>query len=257
MISGMLPFSKTVFLLPCIILLFFIPTRVQEHNLEQRLRAPSAEHWFGTDDFGRDYAMRVFEGFQNSIGLAFQAVLASLIIGGIIAIGIIFVPALAQILNMLIDALLTFPAVLLGLIFVASFGSGSIQLLITLIFILSPVFARILRDEIRIVSAEEYIHASRLFAAPFSWILIKHILPILAPTVLAQSVSFMAVAVGLESAFSFLGIGLQLPMASIGNILRDAMRYLHTAPWLILFPGLCLLIFMLSINLLAEKWTRR
>lgn len=230
-----------------------------EQNLNERLRPPlSRGHLFGTDELGRDVWSRLVYGSRSllvvgtvSVGIAagvgFILGLISGLAGGIID-GFIM---------LLMDGVLSFPTVLLAITVVSLFGYGLPQVMLATGIVFSPVFARIVRAETMSLMTEGFVESSRALGSPLPKIVLRHILPNMAPALIVQSTITFALAVVIEASLSFLGLGTQPPNPSWGLMLKDARGYMFQAPWLALWPGLALAATVFSSNYLGDYLSDR
>jgi peptide/nickel transport system permease protein len=222
-------------------------------NLTQRLSPPSARHWLGTDDLGRDVLSRLIFGTRVSLSVGFVAVGISLIIGT--TLGLIagfFGKWIDTIIMRLVDVMLSIPTLFLILAVLAFLGPNIYNVMAIIGLTAWPGLARLVRGECLSVRERDYIQAARLAGISNFRILWVHIFPNVIAPVLVSATLGVGGAVLTESALSFLGLGVQPPMPSWGNILSIGRDYLHIAWWLSLFPACAILITVLSFNLLGE-----
>ena len=226
------------------------PTEVMMLN---KLQPPSAEFWFGTDNFGRDIFTRIIHG----MGLTLKVGFLSVAIGG--SIGVVFGIVsgyyggkIDTIIMRVMDVLLAFPGILLALAIVSVLG-GSLQNVIIAVAIFSvPAFARIVRSSTLSVRQLEYIDAVRALGASDFRIIFKHILPNVVSPIIVQATLRIATAVLTASGLSFLGLGAQPPEPEWGAMLNDGRTYMKTAPHLMLFPGMMIAIVVLAFNIFGD-----
>ncbi|MBI2916036.1 MAG: ABC transporter permease [Elusimicrobia bacterium] len=224
-----------------------------DQNLEERLQPPSIRHWCGTDDLGRDLYTRLVYGTRISllVGLVAVAIATSFgtLIGLIAGYGNRWVDSL---LMRTVDVLLCFPTFFLILMVIA-FLEPNILNVMAIIGITSwPGLARLVRGETLSLKEREYILAAKALGLPSSKILLTHILPNVIAPILVSATLGVGNAILAESSLSFLGLGVQPPTPSWGNILTTGKDYIHFAWWLSLFPGLAILVTVLAFNLLGE-----
>lgn len=236
-------------------------------NTKERLKAPSAEHVFGTDTVGRDILARTIYGGQISIFIGLTAAFVEVMMGIFIgAVAGYFGGKIDAVLMRFTEAMLNMPQLLL-LIVMSKFFSGSVPNInlfgrvlsgsvIVIIFIIGltswPYLARIVRAEFLSIKEREFILAARATGTPNWEIIFKHILPnSMAPIVVSATLG-VAGAISLEAYVSFLGMGVRAPTATWGNMLENAYRYIESAYWLWLFPGLFIVLITLSINFLGD-----
>lgn len=222
-------------------------------NAWQVLQPPSWEHWFGTDELGRDVLARVLFGARISLKVGFVAVGIAVVVGTAIGLAAGFYGGwLDSILMRLVDIMLCFPTFFLILAVIA-FLQPSIWIIMVVIGLTGWMgVARLVRAEVLAIREMEYIQAARCIGCSDLRIMLRHILPNALSPVLVAATLGVAGAILTESALSFLGIGVQPPTPSWGNILTSGKDYIEFAWWLSLFPGLAILITVLSYNLLGE-----
>ena len=234
------------------------------------LEAPSAAHWFGTDDLGRDLFARTAVGARLSLGVALGSVVAGLVVAvpiGLLA-GYLGGTWVDDVLMRVMEALQALPVFVLALFVVGMIGTGptdigpvtlsagvKVVLLLALSFL--PFFARVTRAATLVEVQEEYVAALRVVGVSRRRIMIGELLPNVIPPVLVQGFLWVGVAVFAESALSFLGLGVQPPQASLGNLLSDATSALMIGGWwLSVVPGLAILLVTIGINLLGDEVDR-
>ena len=222
-------------------------------NLEQKLLPPSAQHWLGTDNLGRDVLARMLHGASISLTVGLIAVFVSLGIGMVIgAIAGYFGGITDQILMRSVDALLCFPTFFLILTAVALLGPSLINIVVVIGLVSWTGTARLVRGEFLTLRETEYVKGARVLCQSGWRIITRHILPNAAAPILVTAVLGIPDAILSEAGLSFLGFGVQPPQATWGNIIADGKTYLLDAWWLILFPGLAILIASLSFYLAGD-----
>jgi peptide/nickel transport system permease protein len=247
--------------------LFFTEKYSNFTNTKESLQAPSAAHPFGTDMVGRDILARTVYGGQISILIGITAAFVEVMIGILIgAIAGYFGGTIDSILMRFTEAMLNMPQLLLLIVMSKFFSgqvpninvfgrvlSGSVVVIIFIIGLTSwPYLARIVRAEFLSIKEREFVLAARATGTPSWEIIFKHILPnSIAPIVVSATLG-VAGAISLEAYVSFLGMGVRAPTATWGNMLENAYRYIETAYWLWLFPGLLIVLITLSINFLGD-----
>jgi peptide/nickel transport system permease protein len=230
------------------------PYDPSEMNSKVRLSAPSVEHWFGTDQFGRDVFTRVIYGSRLSLQIAITAVFTAVIIGGIIGILSGYYGGwLDAITIRIMDVLIAFPSLLLALFLVAILGPDIKNLILAISLTRIPYFARLVRAEVASLERRPFVEAGRMVGATNFRIMIFHLLPNVFPLILVFATMDIATAVIAESSLSYLGLGAQPPTPSWGRMLTEARGFLGRAAWLSIFPGFFLMVTIISFNLLGDS----
>ncbi len=216
-------------------------------------RSPSALHWFGTDDVGRDILARVIFGARASLmaGLVSVAIAVSIGVPLGLAAGFVggFVDAL---LSRFTDAMLACPFLILAIALAAFLGPSLGNVMIAIGITTTPIFVRLTRGQVMAVKVEDYVEAARAVGNPPWRIAVVHILPNILPALIVQATLSIAAAIIAEASLSFLGLGQQPPAPSWGSMLNSAQRFLTTAPWMAVWPGLAIFLAVLSFNLLGD-----
>ncbi|RST79173.1 ABC transporter permease [Aquibium carbonis] len=229
------------------------PYDVTQLVVADRMKTPSAQHWFGTDHFGRDILAMIMVGARNSIAVAVVAVGIGMGIG--VPLGCWaaarggFVDEALMRFN---DLVFAFPALLSAVLITAIFGPGAINAIIAIGIFNIPVFARVARAGALSVWPREYILAARAAGKGKVLITIEHILPNIASILLVQGTIQFALGILAEAGLSYLGLGTQPPMPSWGRMLFDAQTRMMVAPHLALFPGFAIIVTVLGLNLLGD-----
>lgn len=248
-------FGGIVFVL-IVICAFVIPaiTGVDPNNMEavNRLKGPSAEHWFGTDEYGRDLFTRVMYGAQVSLWVGLFVAFFSCLLGTIIGILASYYKWLDQLLMRICDGLISIPGILLAIALMAAFGNTSWNVIWALTLVYTPSVARMVRASALVVKEQMYVEAAVVQGASNFRILWKYILPGVISPMIVQATFIFAQSIIAEASLSFLGAGIPAPDASWGNILQGAKSVLSKAPWTAIFPGLCVILCVLSLNLFGD-----
>ncbi|MGB8542290.1 MAG: ABC transporter permease [Candidatus Acidiferrales bacterium] len=230
------------------------PANPTAQNLPARLMAPSATHWMGTDELGRDILSRIIYGARVSMIVSVSVVLGAGIVG--LAIGALagyFGGWFDRFVNIvLINAFLSFPGILLAIAFAAFLGPGLGKVILALVITGWAGYARLARAQILQAKEMEYVLAARSVGASDMRILVRHLLPNILQPILVQATIAMAGAILAESTLSFLGVGVLAPMPSWGAMLNDARGHLFDAPHLVIFPALAVMTAVLAFNLLGD-----
>lgn len=244
-------------LLLVIVGIFYTPYDPNEMSILEKNQAPGLKHWFGTDYMGRDILSRVMEGARTTflIGLATVSIgaLAGILIGAFTGY---YGGLLDEILMRINDALVSFPSILLALVFVSIIGTGKYNIILALGIIFIPSFARVVRSEYIVQKELDYVKNAKLMGASNLRIMFIHILPN------TSSILWSAIAIGFnnailsEAAMSYLSLGVQPPDASLGRMLSEAQTYLLRAPWFAIAPGVVIVITVLGFTLISERGGR-
>jgi peptide/nickel transport system permease protein len=216
-------------------------------------KAPSALHWFGTDDVGRDVLARVIYGARASLLAGVISVGIALCVG--LPLGLLsgyaggFTDAL---LGRITDAMLACPFLILAIALAAFLGPSLGNAMIAIGITTTPIFIRLTRAQVMAVKVEDYVEAARSVGNPHWRVAVVHILPNIVPALLVQATLSIATAIIAEAALSFLGLGQQPPAPSWGSMLNSAQRFLVNAPWMAIWPGLAIFLTVLSFNLVGD-----
>jgi peptide/nickel transport system permease protein len=219
-----------------------------------RLLPPGGRYWLGTDEFGRDLLSRLLIGAQLSLGTGISSILVAALLGVNLGLFSGYLGGIADSLLMsLMNAILSFPAMLLAVVMLAVLGGSQFSALLAIAIVNIPAFARLTRAILLVEKQKGYVQAQRALGAGVVRILYREILPNLMAALLIQLTLGMAGAVLLESALSFLGLGAPPPAPSWGGMLSTGKSYLLQAPWYALVPGLALTLLVLALYLLSDS----
>jgi len=227
------------------------PARI---DLPARLMGPSASHWFGTDELGRDILSRVIYGSRISMLVGSCVVAASLTLGMIFgSLAGYYGGITDRVLNMIVmNAFMSFPGLLLAIAFVAFLGPGIFNLVFALSLGGWVGYARLVRAQVLAVREREFVEAARALGASDVRIVVRHIWPNIIQPVIVQAAIGMAGAILAEATMSFLGLGVPPPAASWGSMLNDARSHLFDSPHLVLFPAAAVMLAVLSFNFIGD-----
>jgi peptide/nickel transport system permease protein len=218
-----------------------------------RLHAPNGTYWMGTDLFGRDVASRLMAGVGQSFTVAFFSVAFASLAGTTLGLAAAwFGRRWDGVVMRVMDVLLAFPAILLALLIVAVAGPGTWTSVVAIAIVYTPIFTRVVRGPALSLKAREFVDAARTFGSSSSYIVTRHLLLNLVAPLTVQVTLALAWALLTEAGLSFLGLGTQPPSASLGLMLSDSRNLMETAPWLMIFPGLAIMISILGFNLLGD-----
>lgn len=227
-------------------------------NVDKAMQAPSALHLFGTDDVGRDVLARVVHGARITLSICASALIAAALIGG--GFGVIsgFVGGrIDMLLGRLMDVILSFPPIILGVMVTGILGPKTLNLVFALTVVHVPVFFRIARSGAMAETGLTYVEAARSIGLSEPWILFHHVTRNVLPLILVQCMVLFPLVLQIQSALGFLGLGVQPPTPDWGAILQQGKDYILLAPWMSAFPGLAILITALALMLVGRGLQRR
>ena len=228
-------------------------TIVIKQNLAERLMPPSGKHWLGTDEFGRDIFARLIHGARVSLKVGILAISISVVVGGILgAISGYFGGVIDNVIMRVVDIFLAVPSILLAIAIVSALGPSMLNLMISISVSYVPNFARIVRASVLSIRDQEFIEAAKAIGASNSRIIMKHIIPNSLAPVIVQGTLGVAGAILSTAGLSFIGLGIQPPAPEWGSMLSGGRQYLRYAWWVTTFPGVAIMITILSLNLLGD-----
>jgi peptide/nickel transport system permease protein len=216
-------------------------------------KAPTALHWFGTDEVGRDVFTRVIYGARASLLAGVISVTIALTVG--VPLGLVagyLGGWIDGLISRMTDAMLACPFLILAIALAAFLGPSLGNAMIAIGVTTTPIFVRLTRGQVMAVKVEDYVEAARAIGNPRWRIALFHILPNILPALLVQGTLSIAAAIIAEAALSFLGLGQQPPAPSWGSMLNSAQRFLTNAPWMAIWPGLAIFLTVLSFNLIGD-----
>jgi peptide/nickel transport system permease protein len=227
-------------------------------NPVDRLQGPSTEHWFGTDNLGRDLFSRTVYGSRVSLIVSLASVAIGLIIGGTLGIVAGYLRGRTDgFISWLVDVILSFPALVLLIALVAFLGPGLRNISVALGFLAIPIYARLARAHALSVSGEEYVLAARAGGSGRIRILTREIMPNVLPSILAYGLVAMSLAIVVEGSLSFLGLSTSIPTPSWGGLIALGQGFLRESATGVIIPAAVLCLTVLSLNVLGEKARRR
>lgn len=227
-------------------------------NVDKAMEAPSTLHLFGTDDVGRDVFARVVYGARITLSICASALIAAALIGGGFGLLSGFVGGrVDMLLGRLIDVILSFPPIILGVMVTGILGPKTLNLVFALTVVYVPVFFRIARSGAMAEAGLTYVEAARSLGLSEPWILFHHVTRNVLPLILVQCMVLFPLVLQIQSALGFLGLGVQPPTPDWGAILQQGKDYILLAPWMSAFPGLAILITALALMLVGRGLQRR
>jgi peptide/nickel transport system permease protein len=227
----------------------YSPTAV---DAMQPFRGPTVRHLLGTDRFGRDILSRLIFGVRVSLGIAGASIAAAVGVGALLGLLSGLGTATDQILGRIMDVFFAFPPILLAIGIAAVLGAGPGTAIIAIAVVYAPFFFRVVRGGVLIEMAQMYVEAAEALGVGRLGILLRHILRNLVSPVIVQVAVCVSYAILIESALSYLGVGVQPPTPSWGAILNEGKEFLALAPWVSLFPGACIMLTVLACNIIGD-----
>ena len=236
-----------------VVSLFWTPYDAIVPDMPIKLQGSSAEHWLGTDHYGRDVLSRLMVGARSSIVVGLVAVGLGLSLGVVLgALAAARGGWLDELLSRISDLVFAFPAVLSAVLITAIYGPGAVNAIIAIGIFNVPVFARVTRAAARQAWARDYVRAALALGCSPLAVTWRHVLPNIASLLIVQATIQFAVAILAEAALSFLGLGVQPPQPSWGRMLNDALTYMYVTPGIAIYPGLAIVLAVLGLNLLGD-----
>ncbi|MGO4704418.1 ABC transporter permease [Microvirga sp. 2MCAF38] len=241
------------FVLVAIVAPFVAPFDPTKPSFSAIRKAPSALHWFGTDELGRDVFSRMLLGTRASLSAGVISVSIAIVLG--VPFGLIsgyFGGWLDASISRATEALLSIPFLILAIALAAFLGPSLTNAMIAIGFSAMPIFIRLTRGQVLSVRAEDYVEGARAIGLPDFWIIVRYILPNALPPILVQATLTIASAIIAEASLSFLGLGQQPPNPSWGSMLNTAKNFMSQAPWMSIFPGSAIFLVVLGFNLFGD-----
>lgn len=221
-------------------------------KVEDRLQSPSMQHFFGTDDFGRDMFSRVIHGGKTSLVIGAAVMILAVGIGSLIGLFSGYYKMLDNVLMRFMDGLMSFPGLVLAIAMMGVLGGSLITVIISLSIVYMPRVARVIRGSVLVVREYPFIEAERSLGASKLYILFVHILPNCMSSIIIQASFIFSYAVLGEAALSFLGVGVPPTIPSWGNILSDSRIYIVQAWWIAVFPGVAIMLTVFGLNMFGD-----
>ena len=230
-----------------------LPYDPYQQDLSQSFQAPSAAHWFGTDQQGRDIFSRVLVGTQISLTVGLLSMSISLVVG--VALGAIAGykgGVVDTVIMRVMDMMLAIPSILLAIAFMAALGQGIDKAIVAIGLVSIPEYARIVRSQVLAVKQSDYVAAARVIGDSDATIIFRHVLPNVMPSIIVRATLGISSAILDAAALGFLGLGVQPPAAEWGDMLGRGRNYIFAAPFAMIFPGLAITVTVLAFNLLGD-----
>ncbi|WP_207459264.1 ABC transporter permease [Azospirillum sp. SYSU D00513] len=231
---------------------WIMPYNPMKMDIIGRLKPPTAAHWFGTDEFGRDVLSRVMQGARLSLLVGVLVVAVAALLGTLLGLAAGYLRALDGALMRLTDALMAFPDILLAIAFMAALGPSLYNVVLALGIVYTPRVARVVRAASLVVREMPYVEAATALGCSTPRIVFLHILPNLLSPIVVQATFIFASAILTEAALSFLGVGVPPTTPTWGNMIAGAQQYFRQADWLVLFPGLAIVLTVLALQIVGD-----
>ncbi|MCF4151099.1 ABC transporter permease [Dethiosulfovibrio sp. F2B] len=246
-------FVVVVLALTAIFADFIAPYTYEEQDLMAAFESPSATHWFGTDEFGRDIFSRIVYGSRISLQVGFVAVSFSILVGGFLgALAGYYGGRIDNVIMRFMDVLFSVPQLLLAISVAASLGPGLFNLMIAVGISSVPQYARLVRASVLSIREQEFIEAARSVGAKDLKIIFRHILPNCMAPIIVQGTLGVAFAILTAAGLSFIGLGIQPPIPEWGAMLSGGREYIRDYAYMTMFPGLAIMITILALNFLGD-----
>lgn len=235
------------------IFVVFSPVDPDAINVTNKLQGPTAQHWFGTDELGRDYLIRVLYGGRVSLVVGVLAMVTSITIG--VTVGMVagyFGGFVDSLLMRLVDVFSAIPWIIMVTVVSLLFKKGIVSIIIVIGLFSWMGIARLVRSEVLSAKEREYVQYAQFIGVhPFK-VMLKQVLPAVFPTIITAATAEIASAIMTESSLSFLGLGVAAPMSSWGSLLQSSQQYLQKAPYMAVLPGILIILTVFSFNKLGD-----
>lgn len=231
----------------------FSPVDPDAMDVSNKFHGPSADYWFGTDELGRDYFIRVLYGGRISLLVAALAMLTSIVIG--VTVGLVsgyFGGFLDNLMMRVVDVFSSIPWIIMVTVIGLLFKRGIFSIIVVIGVLGWMEIARLVRSEVLSAKERDYVKYAVFIGVPPLQIILAHILPSVLPTIITAATSTIAAAIMVESSLSFLGLGVAAPMSSWGSLLQSSQQYLQRAPYMAVLPGILIILTVYSFNKLGD-----
>jgi peptide/nickel transport system permease protein len=241
-----------------IVLLSIFAPLITPHDPEEiiganRLSSPSLEYPFGTDHLGRDILSRVFFGVRTSLIVSLSSIILGMVLGSMLGLISGYLGGkVDNIMSRILDVFFGIPTLLLAIALSAALGTGILNPIVAIAVINIPFFARLVRGPTLSEKTKQYVQAARAIGADTSRIIFRYIFPNIVPIVIVQGTVSLSYAILIEASLGFVGLGVQPPTPSLGNMLNEGRTFLELAPWFSIFPGLAIMLMIMAFNLAGD-----
>ncbi|MGG4495489.1 ABC transporter permease [Brevibacillus reuszeri] len=245
-----------IFLLFVLVALFapvLTPHNPEQVQMDLSLQKPSSDHWFGTDEVGRDLFSRVVYGTRISLGMGVSIIFVSGLIGIVLgAVAGYKGGKIGQIIMRLMDIIFAFPTLILAMALSAALGPSLLNAIVAIVIVKIPAFVRLARSETLVIKEKLYVKAARTFGLSDSWIIIRHVVPNVSTPVIIQMTLDLGDTILLVATLGFLGLGVQPPMPEWGALINTGWKYFLDQWWYPTFPGIAIFLVSMSFNILGD-----
>lgn len=224
-----------------------------EYNMQARMKSPSLEHLCGTDEYGRDIFSRIVYGSRVSLTIALSVLVLCGVFGTLLGLLAGYYKWAETIIMRVMDGLMAFPSVLLAMVILAAMGSGIQNIILALFITQVPRITRTVRSTVISIKEYEHVEAARAMGASDGRIIFKYIMPLCISPLIIRLTLMMALTVLSEASLTFLGVGLSPEIPSWGNSLSEGRQYITTSPYMIFYPGLAIVLSVVSLNMLGDS----
>lgn len=232
---------------------FIAPYRYDQQNLMKAFESPSKEHFFGTDEFGRDIFSRIIHGSRISLQVGMIAVGIAVVFGGLLgSVAGYYGGRIDNLIMRAMDILLSIPSILLAIAIAASLGPGLYNVMVAVGISSTPQYARIIRGSVLSLRGQEFVEAAKAVGSSDTRIILKHIIPNCLAPIIVQSTLGVASAILTAAGLSFIGLGIQPPTPEWGAMLSGGREYIRDYAYMTIFPGLAIMITILALNFLGD-----